>query len=75
MAFNRSELLESLNHYLLDGQAEDINRQQFIQQECTYVDGTAGKLTAEFFLSIKQESVNHPTQNTPERLTTNDEKR
>jgi hypothetical protein len=68
VAFTRAELEESLNHYLRDDQAEKTDRQQFIRQECTHVGGTAGKLTADYFLSIiKQESANHPDQCVPER--------
>jgi hypothetical protein len=52
VALTRTELLDDLNHYLQDDQAETVLRQQFIRQECTYVDGTAGKKTAEFFIGI-----------------------
>ena len=61
VAFTRTQLLESLNHYLRNDQAERAARQQFIMQECSIVDGTAGKMTSGFFLRIvKQEATDHP---------------
>ncbi len=45
-------LRDAINHYLNNGKAEEIERKKFIEQECTYIDGSAGKMTAEFFLSI-----------------------
>jgi CDP-glycerol glycerophosphotransferase (TagB/SpsB family) len=68
VAFTRAQLIESLNHYLQDDQADKTARQQFIKQECTHVDGTAAKLTAGYFLDIiKQDSANHPDRYVPER--------
>ncbi|MBN2257952.1 MAG: hypothetical protein JW704_09025 [Anaerolineaceae bacterium] len=49
---NKEGLCTVINHYLQDEQAEADRRRQFVIQECTYVDGSAGKKTAEFFLSI-----------------------
>jgi hypothetical protein len=52
VAFTRADLRDALIHYLRDDQAEAAARRQFIRQECTHVDGSAGKRTAEFFLGI-----------------------
>jgi hypothetical protein len=52
VALTLPELCDVINHYLKNERADETTRKQFIQQECTYVDGTAGKQTAGFFLDI-----------------------
>ena len=52
VAFDKAGLSDALNHYLRNNQAEGIERRKFIRQECTYVDGSAGQQTADFFLKI-----------------------
>jgi hypothetical protein len=52
VTLNKMDLRDALNHYLMDDKAEENSRRQFIQQECTYIDGSAGKKTAMFFLDI-----------------------
>lgn len=47
---NETQLLEALNHYLTNPDADRQARQRFIQNECTYTDGSAGRRTAEIFL-------------------------
>jgi hypothetical protein len=49
---DETHLREALNDYLEDPGADCQAREQFIQQECTYVDGSAGRRTAEFLLSL-----------------------
>jgi len=52
VALNEAQLVETLNYYLANPQADSAARQRFIQNECTYTDGSAGKRTAEYFLSL-----------------------
>jgi CDP-glycerol glycerophosphotransferase (TagB/SpsB family) len=51
-ATNETELQEALNHYLSDPGADNEARQAFLERECTYLDGSAGKRTAEFLLGL-----------------------
>ena len=50
VALTEVELLAALNHYLENPQADQEARREFIIRECTYVDGRAGRKTAEFLL-------------------------
>lgn len=52
VALNEDELRDALNHYLADPQSSLEAQRRFLAQECTYIDGSAGKRTAEFFLSL-----------------------
>jgi len=52
VALNEGELREAINHYLADPQADLEAQRRFLAQECTYVDGSAGNRTAEYFLSL-----------------------
>ena len=45
-------LRAAVNHYLRDPHADLEKCRQFIRDECTYIDGTAGKRTAEYLLSV-----------------------
>lgn len=54
VAFNENELREAVNHYLTSPSADQNNRRKFIQDECTYTDGSAGCRTAEWVLSLLQ---------------------
>lgn len=51
-AFDERQLLDALNYYLENPHAEQAARQRFVEQECTYTDGSAGKRTAAFLLSL-----------------------
>jgi hypothetical protein len=59
VAYNKEELRLAINYYLQDDLADKEARRQFIKQECTFVDGAAGKRTAEFFLSITNQKALH----------------
>lgn len=48
---NEAQLKEAINYYLENPQAGGEARQAFIERECTYTDGSAGKRTASFLLS------------------------
>jgi hypothetical protein len=52
VALNESELCEAINYYLKDPHADLDAQRRFLAQECTYIDGSAGRRTAEFFLSL-----------------------
>jgi CDP-glycerol glycerophosphotransferase (TagB/SpsB family) len=51
-ATNEMELREALNHYLNDPEADKQARRAFLERECTFLDGSAGKHTADFLLKI-----------------------
>jgi hypothetical protein len=50
VAFSKDELCDHLNHYLENPQADLEARRKFIEDECTYTDGSAGRRTAENIL-------------------------
>ena len=52
VALDEGQLRTALNVYLCDPDADLAARQAFLKRECTYVDGTAGKRTGEFFVSL-----------------------
>jgi len=49
---NQDELRAALNYYLQDPQADLVAQRRFLAQECTFVDGSAGRRTGDFFLSL-----------------------
>ena len=51
-ATNEMELREALNHNLSNPEADKQARQTFLERECTFLDGSAGKRTADFLLKI-----------------------
>jgi hypothetical protein len=52
VAYNVEQLQQALNLYLSNPDADRQQRQAFIANECTYTDGSAGKRSGEFLLSI-----------------------
>jgi hypothetical protein len=52
VALQEPALREAINFFLQNPTAGCEERAAFIEQECTYSDGSAGRRTAEFFLSI-----------------------
>lgn len=50
-ALNEVQLEQAINYYLENPNADQLSRQTFIERECTYTDGSAGKHTANFLLS------------------------
>jgi hypothetical protein len=50
------ELKKALDYYLINPNLDDQLRKDFVSRECTYVDGSAGKNTSEFLLSLLEES-------------------
>jgi hypothetical protein len=55
-AFNQEQLREIINRYLVDPGADRVAQQRFLAQECTYLDGSSGRRTGEFFLSLLEGS-------------------
>ena len=52
IAMNEGELGEAINFYLQAPDADAAARQSFIERECTYTDGSAGKRTGNYLLSL-----------------------
>jgi hypothetical protein len=52
VAYVESELRETINAYLAQPQLDHLERQEFIHNECTFTDGSAGKRTGEFLFSV-----------------------
>jgi hypothetical protein len=52
VALDETQLLDAVNHYLRNPLADQQTRQKFIQDEVTFTDGSAGKRTGEYLLSI-----------------------
>lgn len=52
VALQSNELRDAINFYLENPAADLAAQRHFLKQECTFVDGSAGKRTAEFFLSL-----------------------
>jgi hypothetical protein len=52
VALNKAELREALNLYLEFPSASLEAQRHFLAQECTFIDGSAGQRTGEFFLSL-----------------------
>jgi len=55
VAFNETQLCSEVNRYLKDPTADQAERRKFILDECTFTDGSAGKRTAEWVLSLLKE--------------------
>ena len=58
VVLNQDELRQAINFYLEHPHADLEAQRRFLKQECTYLDGSSGKRTAEFFLSL----INHRRQ-------------
>jgi len=47
-------LCDAINQYLVNPDVDRKAQHDFIEQECTFMDGSAGRRTGEFFLSLIQ---------------------
>ena len=56
VAANQEEVRQYINFYLNDPTADSEKRLKFIQDECTYTDGSAGRRTGEYLLHLLEES-------------------
>lgn len=52
VAFDEMQLCKHINNYLKDPTADRQQREKFIRDECTYTDGSAGRRTGEWILSL-----------------------
>jgi hypothetical protein len=52
VAASKEQLRELINFYLNDPTTDSDNRRKFIQEECTFTDGSAGRRTGEYLLSL-----------------------
>ena len=52
VAFDEPSLLEHVNHYLEDPALDGDQRRAFVRQEITFTDGSAGRRTGEYLLSL-----------------------
>jgi hypothetical protein len=52
VAYDEDGLKDAVDAYLLNPDADLEKRRAFIRQECTFTDGTAGKRTGEYLLSL-----------------------
>lgn len=49
---DEKSLEQAINKYLIEPQVDKEAQRAFVRQECTFTDGSAGRRTAEFFLSL-----------------------
>jgi hypothetical protein len=52
VAYTMAELRRAIDYYLQNPAADREAREAFIRRECSYTDGSAGKRTGEFILSL-----------------------
>ena len=56
VAENESQLRDALNLYLANPTADAEERRKFVADEITFTDGTSGKRTAEYILSVLEKT-------------------
>ncbi len=56
VAVNQEEVRNYVDNYLKDPAADGENRRKFIQDECTYTDGSAGVRTGKYILSLLEKN-------------------
>jgi hypothetical protein len=52
VAAEQAQLLQTINAYLQDPNQDRQAQRAFVKQECTYTDGSAGRCTGQYLLSI-----------------------
>jgi hypothetical protein len=52
VAFDEAQLRDAINLYLLNPLMDQENRQKFILDECTFIDGRAGRRTGEWVMNL-----------------------
>jgi len=52
IAMDERQLRQAIDFYLQSPDAESVERQAFIGRECTFTDGSAGRRTGEYLLSL-----------------------
>jgi CDP-glycerol glycerophosphotransferase (TagB/SpsB family) len=56
VAASKAQVRDLVNFYLKDPSVDGDKRRKFIQDECTYTDGSAGRRTGEYLLHIIEET-------------------
>jgi CDP-glycerol glycerophosphotransferase (TagB/SpsB family) len=56
IATNEEALQQAINEYLENPQASLAAQKRFLEQECTYIDGSASQRTAQYILSLLEKS-------------------
>jgi CDP-glycerol glycerophosphotransferase (TagB/SpsB family) len=59
IALNQAELCEAINAYLANPGADLDAQRRFLAQECTYLDGSSGRRTGRYFLSLLENGHGH----------------
>jgi hypothetical protein len=62
VASNEKELCEVINLYLKNPSLDTAERRKFIENEITFTDGTSGKRTAEYILSVLKSLQRHQSR-------------
>jgi CDP-glycerol glycerophosphotransferase (TagB/SpsB family) len=52
VAYDEGQLREAINRYLCDPALDSSQRRKFIQDECTFTDGSAGRRTGEWIVKL-----------------------
>jgi hypothetical protein len=55
VVLHETELVDSINTYLLQPSIDREKRERFVKDECTYTDGSAGRRTGEFIVKIMEQ--------------------
>ncbi len=54
VAYDEAQLRQAINLYLANPQADLEQRRKFIQDECTFTDGSAGRRTGEWLVKLAE---------------------
>jgi hypothetical protein len=57
VASSKEQVREQVNFYLQHPDADSDKRRKFIANECTYTDGSAGRRTGEYLLSLLEGTI------------------
>ncbi len=60
VVYDSHQLREAINLYLREPQTDAAERKQFILDECTFTDGSAGRRSGEYFSELAERAVRHP---------------
>ena len=55
VVYTREQLREAIDRYLLDPTKDREERRRFVEREITYTDGSAGRRTGEYLLSLMKD--------------------
>ena len=58
VAANQDDVRQHVNFYLAHPSADSEKRRKFILDECSYTDGSAGRRTGEYLLSLLEQPIN-----------------